>query len=350
MNIKIFTFYYTNNYGAQLQCLSLKEFLQENFDLKIECARYVPKKLLFREIYRPMIRKNPFKFYQFLKKSYYFGKWKKKMNLLPPKFTKEINNPSISIYGSDSIWHYFPYLGFEPYYFGEKNEGFKIVYAASMGPTDINQFSDSEKKKIRTLLNSYNFISVRDTNTANLVKMMTGSDPFIVVDPTLLFTPKFFRNSINKTEKQLKKCVIIYGTVFSNEEKRKILNYCKKKNLQSISIGFLNNWVDKNYIHATPEDLIFYMSQADSVFTSMFHGIMLSVKLKKQFWYSIDPIRENKIFYFINYLNLSSRLLSKSENLNDEIDYVKVEAKLINWIKLSREYLINSINKSGLTI
>ena len=77
---------------------------------------------------------------------------------------------------------------------------------------------------------------------------------------------------------------------------------------------------------------------------------MLSVKLKKQFWYSIDPIRENKIFYFINYLNLSSRLLSKSENLNDEIDYVKVEAKLINWIKLSREYLINSINKSGLTI
>ena len=180
--------------------------------------------------------------------------------------------------------------------------------------------------------------------------MMTGSDPFIVVDPTLLFTPKFFRNSINKTEKQLKKCAIIYGTVFSNEEKRKILNYCKKKNLQSISIGFLNNWVDKNYIHATPEDLIFYMSQADSVFTSMFHGIMLSVKLKKQFWYSIDPIRENKIFYFINYLNLSSRLLSKSENLNDEIDYVKVEAKLINWIKLSREYLINSINKSGLTI
>ncbi len=41
---------------------------------------------------------------------------------------------------------------------------------------------------------------------------------------------------------------------------------------------------------------------------------------------------------------------SNVKDLNDEIDYVKVEAKLINWIKLSREYLINSINKSGLTI
>ena len=68
MNIKIFTFYYTNNYGAQLQCLALKEFLQENFDLKIECARYIPKKLLFREIYSPMITKQSIQILSILKK------------------------------------------------------------------------------------------------------------------------------------------------------------------------------------------------------------------------------------------------------------------------------------------
>ena len=59
MNIEIFTFYYTNNYGAQLQSLFLKEFLEENFNLKIEYARYTPKKLIFREIYKPLITKNP---------------------------------------------------------------------------------------------------------------------------------------------------------------------------------------------------------------------------------------------------------------------------------------------------
>ena len=80
----------------------------------------------------------------------------------------------------------------------------------------------------------------------------------------------------------------------------------------------------------------------------MFHGIVLSVKLKKQFWYSIDPIRKSKISYFIDYLNLSSRLLSKSENLTAEFDYEKIENKLFNWIKLSREYLVSTIAKSGL--
>ena len=62
MNIKIFTFHYTNNYGALLQGLCLKEFLRENFNLKIEFARYIPKKLFFREIYRPLITRNPFIF------------------------------------------------------------------------------------------------------------------------------------------------------------------------------------------------------------------------------------------------------------------------------------------------
>mgnify|MGYP000232815897 CR=1 FL=1 len=128
MNIKIFTFYNTNNYGALLQSLCLKEFLRENFNLKIEYARYLPKKLIFREIYRPLITKNPFKFYQSLKKNYNLSKWKKKMNLPTPKFTKKINNPTISVYGSDSIWHLFPYLGFEAYFFGEKNDGFKIKF------------------------------------------------------------------------------------------------------------------------------------------------------------------------------------------------------------------------------
>jgi hypothetical protein len=347
MNIKIFTFHYTNNYGALLQSLCLKEFLRDNFNLKIEFARYIPKKLFFREIYSPLITKNPFVFYQFLKKNYFLSKWKKKMNLQSPKFTTEINNPSISVYGSDSIWAV-SYFGFEPYYFGEKNDAFKITYAVSIGPTDINKLDNYQKKKIKILLNSYDFISVRDYNTANLVKVMTGSDPLVVVDPIFLSTPKFINYSFNNTKKKLKKYAIIYGAVFSNKDKEKILNYCKKENLQSISIGYKNNWVDKNYIAATPEDLVAYLSQANSVFTSMFHGVMLSVKLRKQFWYSIDPIRTNKLSYFIDHLDLSSRLLSNSENLNANFDYALIENKLFDWIKLSKEYLINSINKSGL--
>ena len=44
MNIQIFTYYYTNNYGAQLQSLALKEFLEENFQANVNYSRYQPKK------------------------------------------------------------------------------------------------------------------------------------------------------------------------------------------------------------------------------------------------------------------------------------------------------------------
>ena len=57
MNIKIFTFYYTNNYGALIQGLSLKEFLEKNSKLKVDFAQYQPKNLLQREIYRPILKK-----------------------------------------------------------------------------------------------------------------------------------------------------------------------------------------------------------------------------------------------------------------------------------------------------
>jgi len=50
----------------------------------------------------------------------------------------------------------------------------------------------------------------------------------------------------------------------------------------------------------------------------------------------------------LDQLQLKDRLLSKSENLNANFDYAKIENKLFDWIKLSREYLTNSINKSGL--
>ena len=68
MNIKIFTFYHTNNYGALLQSLCLKDFIEENTNSKVEYNPYQPKDLIFKEIYRPLITKNVFKFLNVLKK------------------------------------------------------------------------------------------------------------------------------------------------------------------------------------------------------------------------------------------------------------------------------------------
>ena len=339
MSIQIFTFYYTNNYGALIQSQSLKKFLEENTDLNVHFAQYQPKALLYREIYRPIITKNLAVSFKNLIKSYKLKNWKTKKNLAAPTKNKEIIKKPISIYGSDAIWHTFSWLGFQPYYFGEGNEGFKISYAASIGPTDSDNTNIVTQSKIKVLLNKFTHISVRDTNTARLVKKMTGHDPLIVVDPVFL-TDLYFINSIKKNTE---KFAIIYGVVFSDEDKIKIVNFCKSKNLKTISIGYYNDWVDKNFIHANPDEFLSHLSNAEYIFTSMFHGVMFSVKFKKNFWYSLDPIRTNKIEYFINNLNLSSRSLINSRELSDEIDYKNIYVKLNLWINKSKEFLLKSI-------
>ena len=335
MNIKIFTFFYSNNYGTLIQALSLKEFLSKDSNIKVEFARYQPKKLLYREIFRPIVKKNLSDSFKNIIKSYRLSIWKKKKMLPKPKYYPEQNTSSISIYGSDAIWHTYNFMGFQPFYFGEGNDKFKITYATSIGPSNFNKSNITIRQKIKKLLNSYDHISVRDNNTAQLVKEMTGKQPLIVVDPVFLVDLDFINYPINKIQNY----VLIYGTVFTKEDKIRIINFCKLKNLKIISIGYYNNWVDKNFIQANPEEFLSYISKASYVFTSMFHGVMLSVKFNKNFWYSVDPIRTNKIEYFINNLDLSSREISSSSNFSDVIYYDSINMKLNNWIKESQNFL-----------
>ena len=62
MKINISTFFYGNNYGALLQSYYLKRFLENNYLSKvINYSRYQPKKLIIREEFLPIIKKNPLK-------------------------------------------------------------------------------------------------------------------------------------------------------------------------------------------------------------------------------------------------------------------------------------------------
>ena len=343
MNIKIFTFFYTNNYGALLQALSLKEFIINNSNAEVDFANYQHKDLLYREIYRPIIKKNLIDSFKNVIRSYRLKVWKKTKNLPKPTQDKKFDNITMSVYGSDSIWHIFTYLGFQPYYFGENNINYKISYAASVGPTNFDSVTEKIVDKIKLLLNNFDEISVRDTNTAKLVKKLTDKDPLVVVDPIFLTDLSFLDYA-----KKIDDHILVYGTVFSTEDKNQIINFAKKKKLKVISIGYYNNWVDKNYLHANPEDFLIYISQAKYIFTSMFHGIMFSVKFKKNFWYSEDRIRTNKIGYFIENLNLSNRLISEDKNFSDEINYFEVYKKLLPWIETSKFFLRSCIKNSKL--
>ena len=170
-------------------------------------------------------------------------------------------------------------------------------------------------------------------------------EPTIVVDPTLISTPPILENENKLIVSAKTNYALVYGTVFSELQKKKIINYCKENNYKPISIGFMNKWIKNNYLNLDPIEFYQIIKNSKIVFTSMFHGIMFSTKLKKNFWYSVDPIRENKIKHFIDELKLTQRELKEDIDLKKEINYKEVDKILDVWISNSKKFLINKIDK-----
>ena len=340
--IKIITFHKSTNYGALLQSLSLKEFVENETKQIVEMCSYHPKKLLFAEYFRPLITKKFSKFKNTLRKNFNIYLWKKKAFSYGNHV--ENNNININIFGSDEIWNYSnPYHGYDSYFYGKGFDKKKIAYAVSIGKSDFSSIDINLKKQISTLLKDFNKISVRDENTANFVNDLTGVKPQLVLDPTLIYTPKILEDKSFIKSKIEKNYCIVYGTVFSKIQQDLIYDFCKKRNLKIISVGYHNRWVKENHLGLNPTNFLDYLKNASFIFTSMFHGVMLSVKYSKQFVFSLDPIRKNKISTFLNIFNLNERIFN--EMINDSpIDYEILKKQIKPYILQSRKFLIDNLN------
>ena len=348
MFIKIFTFHNTINIGAILQSRILKDFVEKETFLYTEFDNFQPKKTLHAEYIKPLITKNFYKFKNTIHKNFKIYNWKRKLNKnysrnLEKKDTKNF----VSIYGSDEIWnvqnHYY---GYDPHFFGYKNNSKKISYAASFGKAKLELISKIQRTELSKLLGEFENISVRDENSCKIVKQLIGYEPQIVLDPIFLSDLPILDNKdvfIDKIEKDF---AIIYGDYFSEDQKKIILNFCKKKNLELISISYYSKLVKKNYINLDPTIFFQLFKKSKFVFTSMFHGIMFSIKLKKQFYYSVDPVRVNKVSYVISEFKLNKREINASNNLDSDIDYSEINKFFEQWLNNSKSFLIDSINKN----
>ena len=342
MNIKIATFFYGNNYGALLQTFYLKKFLEKNYKYKkIDYLKNKPKKLIFREEYFPIVKKNPIKIIDGLLRLRRLSLWKKKYISNRPIYRKEEENiqGNISIYGSDEIWNFSnPFFGYDDFFFGKYDKNYKISYAASFGAAEHSNFQLNIKKEIKNLLSRFSYLSVRDEHSRNLLKSININSE-IVLDPVF-----FDCKDIDKIDNigENNKC-IIYGNFFSKFQIKKITDYCKYKNYKILSVGYYNSWANSN-TRMNPFEFLEEIKKSKIIFTSMFHGIQLAIKFKKNFWFSADTYRANKLEYFLIKLNLKKKQIQQNSNFEEEIDYINLDEKLDNWRTFSREFLINSIN------
>lgn len=222
--------------------------------------------------------------------------------------------------------------------FGKNNNSQKLIsYAASFGNTTIDKI---EKYGIRDILSEclckFDRISVRDNNSGNIVKKLTGNEPEYNLDPVLMYNYIGKCNKIPELSKK-EKYLVLYGYSgrFTNKECKQIKEFSKQNNLKIYCIGGVQNACDK-FVDCNAFEVISYFQNADYVITDTFHGTILSVITHRQF---VSVVRRNgygnseKLVDLLERLSLNDREIADLSDISSmllkKIDYCETD-KTIN--------------------
>lgn len=202
MKVGIITFHYGDNFGGVLQALATQLIFQ-SYGLDAEMVNYVPSehgvplrpwqgwglsKGLSRKVFEARCIRLRYEQRISRKFELYRSAHMKRSVLIHDlsEFQRVCRDYDILVSGSDQIWH----LERSTIYFLDTSKGFagnKISYGSCCGHSAQ---SGNEAQDKRNLLEDYSMISVRNKFSADVIQGLTGREPAVVADPTMLLDLK----------------------------------------------------------------------------------------------------------------------------------------------------------------
>lgn len=251
--------------------------------------------------------------------------------------TEELESTSydVLITGADSIWEEIVLGDYSPdwHLLGNNMDNCKrmISYAPSSGRFDGSMDIPVQMKQG---LKKYDAISVRDATTQRLVEKVIGKSPTLVVDPALLWD---FASDDKVKKPVFSQYIAVYGLRWTDEFIEDVKKLAQRENLKIISIGYINDWCDISFrlIELRAFEWLGMIAGADYVATSMFHGLMLGLNLKKQVKFCQVNFVKNRSQTLLDDLGLNETII----DFFDTIDYSHVIPKLDALRKNSRNWL-----------
>jgi len=97
---------------------------------------------------------------------------------------------------------------------------------------------------------------------------------------------------------------------------------------------------------AGPQEFLSVLSGARCVVSTSFHGVALSIRLQKQFYFVSKEKNANRAMSLLTDLGLQDRRVtsSKDHDLGKTIDYADCEIRLQQRVEYSRQWLLKQLN------
>ena len=176
----------------------------------------------------------------------------------------------------------------EDYYFlSMVNNGIKASYAASIG---IDSYSPKNEEIAIKYLSSFDGLSLREANSAEYIRKITGRDDVICsIDPVFLIDKDKW-NNISKPYQVDYDYILVYMIHGTAKLYESIKDFSKLTHLKILSFPSMSyrrkkyemNFADKEILDADPLHFISLLKNASYIFTDSFHGTAFSMILHKE--------------------------------------------------------------------
>ncbi|MGB3295833.1 MAG: polysaccharide pyruvyl transferase family protein [Phormidesmis sp.] len=370
MKVGIITFHHTTNYGATLQAYALWETIRDQGH-GAELIDYRPHSAVRhyqRKVYMPEEKRrgkkhfviNLFKNFlpnlkRYTRMRYFLTSHitlsRKILDRkdLPTLFEDDQGYDAI-VAGSDQVWCTTSIRGFDPSYFldfiPKSSECKKISYAASFGPTKT--LAD-ERDTITRLVQDFDAIAVRDSNSLSILQRDCGETATKVLDPTFLTD---FKNVIPTRPRSQPYLLLYLEKQISQEEKRFIQSTAERQGLKIISIGNSYGIADKVSADIDPKEWLWHFKHASFIVTNFYHGTIFSIKFGRQFTMLARESKINKAKDLLDMLDLTHRMVTQADAdtvtiQSAEIDYESVNKLIEQEVHKSRSYLVGALSQSS---
>lgn len=249
------------------------------------------------------------------------------------------NPPKANVYitGSDQVWNSFYNRGVDrSYYLDFAPMGAKrISYAASIG---MPEFPANEMEETKALLSKYEAITVREIAAKQILANL-GISSVVVLDPTLLLNKEEWKDIASRYPFEENEPYLLTYSVEYGKEDSYIKHYAtqiaRQRGLKLYHITYggvpRDNYYDKVFSYATPDQFLNLMLHASFIVVSSFHGTAFSINFNKPF-ITVSPKKFNsRVQSLLKITGLESRVVTDDSPQLDsfaEIDYSLVNKLL----------------------
>lgn len=364
--IALTTWWHHNNYGTALQVTSMYKVLKK-MGYDVDVINYIPngkryplkinktanKDSAWSEKPRIIDNDREKHYEEYIKNNLTFTE----KCIIDDDFFALNQEYDFFISGSDQIWSS---VVFDSRYFLDfvSDNNKKISYASSMQCITESSFVNNQ---LKSLLNSFSFVSAREENSKNCISNYCKKDIELVLDPTLLLSYDEWK-SVFKKENEIKEKYIICYFLGDNEYYLNSVKKIAKQTGYSVKVVpiFTKDTDYGELEHGVgPEEFFNLIDNAEMVLTDSFHGVCFSNLCEKPF-YVFERFREDdefsqnsRIYNLLKMTGLEDRLIKFNnvieENCELNIDFKHAKAMIQKEKDKSLNYLDNCLNNKKLS-